>query len=193
METPHYCLASLQYCSPSPERTTIFCSAQSNPPIWLGSRGQRGRYQVDGGTIKSYNVHHCDVPTEIKVVLSAEPRCNPKPCLLEGSSFPRSMDICNGWVFKQCSHEETSPVPRRPLCNPITHGRLVHGSNHTLTHRGWVDVQQEWIQWIFRWVQDKTGKFASAKHIVSLAEIGFQTKPLGWARKIVFAREQIKI
>ena len=85
-----------------PLRCTVLSSLMS-------SREPRGRYKLQGGTIKSYNVYYCETPTEIKVVLLAEPRCNLKPCLLARSSFPRRMDVCNGWVvFKLCSHKEKS-------------------------------------------------------------------------------------
>ncbi len=137
---------------------TILCTAQSCPPLCPASREPRGRYKLRGGTIKSYNVYHCETPKEIKVVLLVELRCNLKPCLLARSSFPRRMDVRNGWVFKLCSHKEKSLVPMRPLWNSITHVSLVHGSNHTLTlirdcvcvmSKMLFSVRQEWIQGSF--------------------------------------------
>lgn len=40
-----------------------------------------GRYKLRGGTIKSYNVWHCETPKGIKVILLVGMRCNLKPCL----------------------------------------------------------------------------------------------------------------
>lgn len=100
-------------------------------PIFLcAPRELCGGYESSGGTIKLYNTYHCEMSRDIKVILLVDLRCNLKPRLLTGTSFPRRMDVCNDWVFKLCSHKEKKLVPMRPLCNSITQGSLVHGSNH---------------------------------------------------------------